>query len=211
MEPLTPAARRDLRAKAHHLEPVVMVGQHGLTPQVLHEIDLALLAHELVKVKVLSDDREVRSLMLADAAKALDCAPVQHVGKVLVLWRPNPEKAEREKAKARAAAAVAKQAAAKKAAGPRAPVDPVRERRRSTSSGWGAEDATASGKGRRGAARHGVDAGARSAGPPGRERAGGGEFKTEGRRTGAGASGTAVRHGSHAVPPSGTKSRRRSS
>ena len=44
MEPLSPAARRDLRAKAHHLEPVVTVGHHGLTPPVLHEIDLALLA-----------------------------------------------------------------------------------------------------------------------------------------------------------------------
>lgn len=143
MEPLSPAARRDLRAKAHHLEPVVTVGQHGLTPQVLHEIDLALLAHELVKVKVLGDDRAAREAMLAQAAAALDCAPVQHVGKVLVLWRPNPEK----KAKARPAAAPPPRAAKK------APTDAVRARRRATAGTWGTTPA--SGKGRRGAARHG--------------------------------------------------------
>ena len=57
MKPLSPAERRALRAQAHHLDPVVLVGQHGLTPAVLHEIDLALLKHELVKVRIATDDR----------------------------------------------------------------------------------------------------------------------------------------------------------
>jgi RNA-binding protein len=128
MKPLLPTERRALRAKAHHLEPVVTVGHHGLTPAVLHEIDLALLAHDLVKVKVLGDDREAREAMLAKACETLDCAAVQHVGKVLVLWRPNPER----KKKAPEAAQPAKSARkpARKRTGPRSPVDPVRERRR---------------------------------------------------------------------------------
>lgn len=158
MNPLTPAERRDLRAKAHHLEPVVTVGQHGLTAPVLHEIDLALLAHELVKVKVLGDDREVRTAILEQAVAALDCTPVQHVGKILVLWRSNPEIAKAAKAKAaraRAAEAAAQLKKAPKKAGPRTPVDNVRERRRATPGTWGVGKEPGQGKGRRGAARHG--------------------------------------------------------
>jgi putative YhbY family RNA-binding protein len=64
MDPLTPSQRRELRAKAHHLQPFVTVGQHGLTPAVLHEIDLALLKHELIKVRVFSDARDEREAML---------------------------------------------------------------------------------------------------------------------------------------------------
>ena len=89
---LTPQQRRELRAKAHHLHPVVSVGQHGLTPQVLHEIDVALKAHELIKVRVFDDDRAAREAMLANIAEAVDAAPVQHLGKLLVLWRPAPPK-----------------------------------------------------------------------------------------------------------------------
>ena len=146
MKPLTPAERRDLRAKAHHLDPVVLVGHHGLTPAVLHEIDLALLKHELVKVRISSDDRAVREAAFAQLATDLECAPVQHVGKVLVLWRPNPDKKKKE-----APAPAPKRA--RKSTGPRAPVDPVRERRRGAR---GDDTLPTSGKGRRGAARHGV-------------------------------------------------------
>jgi putative YhbY family RNA-binding protein len=128
MNPLSPTERRDLRAQAHHLEPVVTVGHHGLTPAVLHEIDLALLAHDLVKVRVLGDDRQARSTMLAQACEALDCAPVQHVGKVLVLWRPNPER--KKKATRPAEPAKPVRAQARKRPAQRQPVDPVRERRR---------------------------------------------------------------------------------
>jgi len=128
MKPLLPTERRALRAKAHHLEPVVTVGHHGLTPAVLHEIDLALLAHDLVKVRVLGDDRDAREAMLAQACEALDCSAVQHVGKVLVLWRPNPER--KKKAPKAAEPAKSKRAPARKRPGQRTPVDPVRERRR---------------------------------------------------------------------------------
>lgn len=130
MKALTPTERRELRAKAHHLEPVVTVGHHGLTPAVLHEIDVALLAHDLVKVRVLGDDRDARETMLAQACASLDAAPVQHVGKILVLWRPNPER--RKKAAKAAAPARPAKAPARKRPGQRAPVDPVRQRRRAT-------------------------------------------------------------------------------
>jgi RNA-binding protein len=92
MATLDSARRRALRAEAHHLEPVVAIGQQGLTPAVLHEIDVALLAHELVKVRVHSESRDAREAMLAEIAGALDCAPVQHLGKLLILWRANPDK-----------------------------------------------------------------------------------------------------------------------
>jgi RNA-binding protein len=91
MKPLTSAARRALRSKAHPLNPVVAIGQHGLTPAVLHEIDVALLAHELIKIRVFSDDRAERELLYARICAELDAAPVQHIGKLLVVWRLAPE------------------------------------------------------------------------------------------------------------------------
>lgn len=91
MNILSPAQRRELRAKAHHLHPVVSVGQHGLTPAVMHEIDVNLLAHELIKVRVFADEREQREIVLERICTALDASPVQHIGKLLVLWRPAPD------------------------------------------------------------------------------------------------------------------------
>jgi putative YhbY family RNA-binding protein len=88
---LTPSERRALRAKAHHLHPVVYIGQHGLTPAVLHEIDIALTAHELIKVRVASDQRDEREALLVRICEEMDAAPVQHLGKVLTLWRPAPK------------------------------------------------------------------------------------------------------------------------
>jgi len=87
---LTPAERQDLRAKAQRLHPVVSIGQQGLPPSVLHEIDVNLLAHELIKVRVFSSDRDAREAVLARICAELDAAPVQHIGKLLVLWRPAP-------------------------------------------------------------------------------------------------------------------------
>ena len=99
METLTAAERRSLRAKAHHLHPVVRVGQHGLTPAVIREIDVNLRAHELIKVRVFSEARDERRALLERICAALDAAPVQQIGKLLVLWRPAPESApEREPA-----------------------------------------------------------------------------------------------------------------
>jgi RNA-binding protein len=95
---LTPAQRKEHRAAAHHLDPVVHVGGEGLTDAVVKETDHALKAHGLVKVRVFSDDRTAREGMLQALAERLDAAPIQHIGKLLVLWRPLPpaEKVERE-------------------------------------------------------------------------------------------------------------------
>ncbi|MCB2020418.1 MAG: YhbY family RNA-binding protein [Rhizobacter sp.] len=89
---LRPAQRKDQRALAHHLDPVAMIGGDGLTPAVVREIDHALSAHGLIKVRVLSDDRAAREAMLAQLADELGAAPIQHIGKLLVLWRPMPPK-----------------------------------------------------------------------------------------------------------------------
>lgn len=89
---LTTAERRALRADAHHLDPVVMIGGDGLTPAVVKETDSALKAHGLIKVRVLGDDRAVREEIFAQLCDQLNAAPIQHIGKLLVIWRPVPEK-----------------------------------------------------------------------------------------------------------------------
>lgn len=89
---LTPAHRKDHRADAHHLDPVVMVGGDGLTANVKNEIDAALNAHGLIKVRVFSDDRVAREEMFQTLANDLNAAPIQHIGKLLVLWRPKVDK-----------------------------------------------------------------------------------------------------------------------
>lgn len=93
MKLLSSAERRALRARAHHLQPVVMIGEAGLAPAVLKEIDIALKSHELIKVRVLGDDRERRESMAGEICAALDASPVQHIGKILVIFRPRPEPA----------------------------------------------------------------------------------------------------------------------
>ena len=89
---LTPAQRKVHRSEAHHLDPIVMVGSDGLTPAVKKEADAALKAHGLIKIRVFSDDRPAREAMLQSLAEELSAAPIQHIGKLLVLWRPIPEK-----------------------------------------------------------------------------------------------------------------------
>ncbi|WP_101049001.1 YhbY family RNA-binding protein [Macromonas nakdongensis] len=89
---LTPAQRKVHRADAHHLDPVVLIGGDGLTDAVKKEVDAALNAHGLIKVRVFSDDRAQRETFLATLADELNAAPIQHIGKLLVLWRPLPEK-----------------------------------------------------------------------------------------------------------------------
>lgn len=93
MDPLKPARRRELRAQAHHLRPVVAIGNRGLTPAVLRETDVALKAHELVKLRVLDGDRDTRERLLARICQELGCAPVQHLGKLLIVWREREEDA----------------------------------------------------------------------------------------------------------------------
>ena len=97
MKTLTSAERRELRARAHHLNPVVMVGESGATPAVLHEIDIALKSHELIKIRILGDDRERRERLDAEICAALGASPVQAIGKMLVLFRERPEEADAPK------------------------------------------------------------------------------------------------------------------
>ena len=94
---LTTLERKQKRAEAHHLSPVVAVGHEGATAAVRREIDAALAAHGLVKVRVFSDDRAAREALLAELSSTLGAAPVQHIGKLLVLWRPPVKKAARER------------------------------------------------------------------------------------------------------------------
>jgi putative YhbY family RNA-binding protein len=94
---LTAAQRKDKRADAHHLVPVVLIGSDGLTAAVRKETDAALNAHGLIKVRVFSDARATRETMLATLADELNAAPIQHIGKLLVLWRPVPPKVKAER------------------------------------------------------------------------------------------------------------------
>lgn len=91
---LTPKERQALKALAHGLKPVVLLGSAGLSPSVVKEIDRALLAHELIKVKVPVDDRAEREEIFASVAESLSAARVQAIGKLLVLFRPAPEQEE---------------------------------------------------------------------------------------------------------------------
>lgn len=93
---LTIAERKAHRAEAHHLDPVVMIGNDGLTPAVRKEAHNALNAHGLIKVRVLGDDREAREAIYQQLADELNAAPIQHIGKLLVLWRPKPKKEKAE-------------------------------------------------------------------------------------------------------------------
>jgi RNA-binding protein len=87
---LSPSARKLHRAQAQHLRPVVMVGTDGLSEAVTREVDAALNAHGLIKVRAMVDDRAARERMLQGLAVRLGAAAVQHIGKLLVLWRPKP-------------------------------------------------------------------------------------------------------------------------
>ncbi len=91
MSPLTVSERLALKGRAHALNPTVMIGNAGLTEAVLKETALALKNHELIKVRVMNDDRALRETMLESICTQLDAAPVQHIGKILVIYKPNPD------------------------------------------------------------------------------------------------------------------------
>jgi RNA-binding protein len=88
---LTSIQRRALRARAHGLHPVVMVGDAGLSTAVLNEIHKNLSSHELIKIRVFADEHAVRNQLLREICATLHAAPVQHIGKILVVYRPLPE------------------------------------------------------------------------------------------------------------------------
>ena len=88
---LTPAERSELRSQAHGLKPVVLIGDAGLTPAVMKEIDAGLTVHGLIKVRVFGDDRDARVGMYDTICSELGAAPIQHIGKLLVVYRPKKE------------------------------------------------------------------------------------------------------------------------
>lgn len=88
---LTSSQRSALKSQAHSLHPVVMIGDAGLTDAVLKEIDVNLNAHGLIKIRVFGDDRMNRIEILQRICTELDAAPIQHIGKLLVVYRPKKE------------------------------------------------------------------------------------------------------------------------
>jgi len=88
---LSPAQRADLRAQAHSLKPVVIIGADGLTDSVVAEAERAIKFHQLIKIRVFGDDRPARVEMADALSQQLNAALVQHIGKLLVLWRPSDD------------------------------------------------------------------------------------------------------------------------
>ena len=80
--------RAELRSQAHALKPVVLVGAEGLTDAVLAEIKVHLGAHQLIKIRVFGDEREERLAVYEQICDTLNAAPIQHIGKLLVIWKP---------------------------------------------------------------------------------------------------------------------------
>jgi RNA-binding protein len=87
---ITSRERSALRSAAHSLRPVVLIGDKGLSDAVLKEIDANLTSHGLIKVRAGGEDRGTRDEMMASICDALSCAPVHHLGKMLILYRPSP-------------------------------------------------------------------------------------------------------------------------
>jgi putative YhbY family RNA-binding protein len=83
----TPAERKALKARAHKLEPVVTIGSKGLTQEVIAEIDRALEAHQLIKVRAPALEREAREVALGAICQQTRAEAVQHIGKVFVIFR----------------------------------------------------------------------------------------------------------------------------
>ncbi len=91
---LTSKHRRELKALAHSLNPVVIIGKIGLSTSVINELERGLSIHELIKVKTQIDDREIRKELFEKICQQLNAAPVQQIGKILVIYRPNPDSDE---------------------------------------------------------------------------------------------------------------------
>ena len=87
MKPLSPAQRQFLKGLAHARQPVVMIGNQGLTAAVLKEIERGLAAHELIKIKAATDEPDTRRAWLEEICASTGAAPVQQIGKILVIYR----------------------------------------------------------------------------------------------------------------------------
>jgi len=101
MNPLPAKRRSELRTQAHQLSPVVIIGDKGLTDEVVAEVDRSLKAHELVKVRAASAERDARGAWMETLCERLAAHPIQQIGKILVLYR-EAEKAPEERRKPRA-------------------------------------------------------------------------------------------------------------
>lgn len=149
---LTPAQRREFRAKAHHLNPVVTIGSNGLTDTVVAEIDRSLQAHELIKIRVQGADHKQRDVLMLELCTTLEAAPVQHIGNILVVWRARREVEKvriDQAAKPAAKSGTAKSAAAFAAAARRAALaKAAAESRRSPARGPGLRSRSSGGRGR---------------------------------------------------------------
>lgn len=88
---MNPIQKKKLKAQAHALNPVVMIGQAGLTPAVLKEINLALDTHELIKIRIRAERDERNALSLQICADT-EAELVQSIGQIAVLYRKNPKK-----------------------------------------------------------------------------------------------------------------------
>jgi RNA-binding protein len=91
-EAITDRQKRWLKTRVHHLKPVVTVGQAGLTDAVLNEIDAALTAHELIKVRINAGDRGMRDAMIGEIAARSSGDLVSRIGNVAAFFRANPKK-----------------------------------------------------------------------------------------------------------------------
>jgi RNA-binding protein len=90
MPGLNAVLRKQLKARAHALHPILQVGDKGLTDAVLAEIDRALVHHDLIKVRAATLNRDEREVALASICERIDALAVQHIGKIFVLYREPP-------------------------------------------------------------------------------------------------------------------------
>ncbi len=88
---MNPADKKKLRAEAHALKPVVMIGQSGLTAAVLAELDIALNTHELLKVRIRAE-RDERKLIIEQICTEAGAELIQTIGQIAVIYRVNPNK-----------------------------------------------------------------------------------------------------------------------
>jgi RNA-binding protein len=91
---LTSRERAHLKARAHPLGPIVHVGHAGVTAEIIAEVDRALTAHELIKVRIGGTDRDEREALGDDLSARTDATVVHRVGKIVILWRPRPDEAD---------------------------------------------------------------------------------------------------------------------
>lgn len=131
---ITSIQRRELRAVAHHLNPVVSIADNGLSPSVLKEIARNLAAHGLIKIRVYGADREVRSAWMTEICESLDAAPVQMIGNLLVVYRPLAESATKPAAKNAKSKASPKKAATQQSSSGKSGTSSRRSDDRSTGS-----------------------------------------------------------------------------